>query len=113
MARERPIVVYYEHPHWFNPLFTELERRGVPHRKIDAAGHRFDPAAPPDGNGGPPLLFNRMSPSAWKRDRGPAIFYTLHYLSYLESLGAPVVNGFEAFTYEVSKALQVALLRRL
>jgi glutathione synthase/RimK-type ligase-like ATP-grasp enzyme len=113
MSRARPIAIFYEHPHWFNPLFAELERRELPHRKIDAAVHRFDPAARINGNGPPPLLFNRMSPSAWKRGRGTAIFYTLQYLSYLESLGAPVVNGAAAFTLEISKALQVALLRRL
>ena len=113
MTRARPIAIFYEHPHWFNPLFAELERRDIPYRKIDAAGHRFDPAGGINGNGPPPLLFNRMSPSAWKRGRGPAIFYTLQYLSYLESLGAPVVNGAAAFTLEISKALQVALLRRL
>ncbi|PYQ14800.1 MAG: hypothetical protein DMH00_00985 [Acidobacteria bacterium] len=113
MSRLRPIAVYYEHPHWFNPLFSELEHRGLPHFRIDAATHRFDPAALPPGNGGPPLLFNRMSPSAWKRGRGPAIFYTLQYLAYLEGLNVPVVNGLPTFAYEVSKALQVALLRRL
>jgi glutathione synthase/RimK-type ligase-like ATP-grasp enzyme len=113
MPSPRSLAVFYEHPHWFNPLFTELERRGIAYRKIDAASHRFDPAESFNGNGGPPLLFNRMSPSAWKRGRGGAIFYTLHYLHYLESLGAPVVNGSAVFTLEVSKALQVALLRRL
>jgi hypothetical protein len=31
MARELlPIGVYYEHPDWFRPLFSEMERRGVP-----------------------------------------------------------------------------------
>jgi glutathione synthase/RimK-type ligase-like ATP-grasp enzyme len=113
MRGRRPVAVYYEHPHWFNPLFAELQRRDIPYRRMDASNHRFDPAAIPNGDGPPPLLFNRMSPSAWKRGQGGAIFYTLHYLAYLEHLGIPVVNGVRAFTLEVSKALQVALLRRL
>jgi len=113
MSRKRPIAVYYEHPHWFNPLFAELERRDIPFQRIDAGSHRFNPAAIPNGDGEPPMFFNRMSPSAWKRGRGPAILYTLQYLAYLESLGAAVVNGLHAFTYEVSKVLQVRLLRRL
>ena len=113
MTRKRPIAIYYEHPHWFNPLFAELERRDIPHQKIDAGSHRFNPAAVPNGNGEPPLFFNRMSPSAWKRGRGSAILYTLQYLAYLESLGSSVINGLHAFTFEVSKVLQVRLLRRL
>jgi len=113
MARKRPIVVYYEHPHWFNPLFTELERRDLPHFRLDASRHRFDPGSLPAGNGDAPLLFNRMSPSAWKRGRGASIFYTLQYLAYLEAVRAPVVNGIRAFQYEVSKSLQVALLHGL
>jgi hypothetical protein len=55
MASVRPIAVFYEHPTWFNPLFDELERRGLPHRRILASEHRFDPAFPPSGNGSAPL----------------------------------------------------------
>src|SRR5213596_3818326 len=77
----RPIAIYYEHPDWFRPLFQELDRRGVPYVRIDAADHRFDA-----GDGRPPysLVFNRMSPSAYLRGHGNAIFYTLHYLAYLK-----------------------------
>ena len=24
--KKKPIAIYYEHPHWFRPLFAELER---------------------------------------------------------------------------------------
>jgi glutathione synthase/RimK-type ligase-like ATP-grasp enzyme len=113
MASVRPIAVYYEHPAWFNPLFEELERRELPYLKVLASRHRFDPARPPSGNGSAPLYFNRMSPSAWKRGHGAAIFHAHHYLAHLEGCGIPVVNGSRAFTYEVSKALQVSLLERL
>ena len=37
-----PIAVYYEHPRWFEPLFAELDRRGVPYVRLDAARHHFD-----------------------------------------------------------------------
>ncbi|MGH9868868.1 MAG: ATP-grasp domain-containing protein [Candidatus Polarisedimenticolia bacterium] len=107
-----PIAVYYEHPHWFAPLFQELDRRGLRCLRLDAGLHRFDPATSPASNGRP-LLFNRMSPSAWKRGHGGAILYTLHYLAHLEALGTPVFNGLAAFTVETSKALQVSLLERL
>ena len=149
MATVRPILVYYEHPDWFRPLFAEFERREIAHRLVDASRHRFDPALdlaprPTNGaaNGGSrsatvsvirgrvsidpapfangdgagaaaPLVFNRMSPSAWKRGRADAILYTLHYLRYLRSAGVPVFNGLRAFTVETSKALQLSILRRL
>jgi hypothetical protein len=29
-----PLAIYYEHPRWFEPLFAELDRRGVPHLKL-------------------------------------------------------------------------------
>jgi hypothetical protein len=107
---DRPLAIYYEHPDWFRPLFTELERRGTPFERLHADTHRYDPADP-----APPyaLLFNRMSPSAWLRGRGDAVFYTLQYLAHLERLGVRVVNGYQAFVVETSKALQLSLLERL
>lgn len=107
---DRPLAIYHEHPDWFRPLFAELERRGVPYARLDAATHRFEPGAPP-----PPysLVFNRMSPSAWRRGAGHAIRYTLAYLDHLEQSGVRVVNGTRAFATEISKARQLALLHSL
>jgi len=107
---DRPIAVYHEHPDWFRPLFTELERRGVPYVRLDAAHHRYEPGAAP-----PPyaLVVNRMSPSAWRRGVGHGIFYTLQYLDQLERQGVRVVNGTRAFLTEISKARQLALLDSL
>jgi glutathione synthase/RimK-type ligase-like ATP-grasp enzyme len=110
---EGPVLsILYEHPDWFRPLFQELERRGIPHRRVYAGEHCFEPLAalPPDH---PPLVLNRMSPSAWKRGRGSAIGYTASYLAHLESSGVRVFNGARTFAYEISKALQVSLLGRL
>jgi hypothetical protein len=110
LTPERPIAIYYEHPDWFRPLFGELDRRGTPYVKLDATRHRF-----PAGDGRPPyaLVFNRMSPSAYLRGHGNAIFYTLHYLAHLERHGIRVINGYEAYVTETSKALQLALLEQL
>jgi glutathione synthase/RimK-type ligase-like ATP-grasp enzyme len=110
MSLTQPLLVFYEHPDWFRPLFAELDRRGTRHLRVHADGHAFDPA------GGPPACaaaFNRMSPSAWKRGRGAAIFYTQDYLAWLEAHGVDVVNGTAAYGLEISKALQIALLGRL
>lgn len=109
----RPIAVYYEHPQWFRPLFHELDRRETPYVRIDAGQHGFDPASPPRNGSRPALFFNRMSPSAWKRGRGAAIFYTHDYLAHIEREGVSVFNGSDAYRFETSKALQLALLSRL
>ncbi len=107
----RPIAVYYEHPRWFEPLFAEMDRRGVPYTKLDAASHQFDIL--PDEHRRHGLVFNRMSPSAWTRGNAHGIFYTLSYVEHLERLGVRVVNGSRAFRFEISKALQLSLLQDL
>jgi hypothetical protein len=104
------IGILYEHPEWFLPLFSELDRRGIAWDPIRAEAHSFDPderSAPYD------LVVNRVSPSAYLRDNTPAIFYTQQYLAHLEALGVPVVNGTSAFELETSKARQLSLLARL
>jgi len=107
---KQPIGILYEHPHWFTPLFAELGRRGVDYEPIDAADPSFDPPKRWSPYG---LVVNRMSPSAWTRGHGDAIFRTGDYLAYLEELGIPVVNGSRAFGYEISKIRQLGLLSRL
>lgn len=107
---EKPIVVYYEHPDWFRPLFQQLDERGVPWLKIDARHHHYDAASPEREYS---LLFNRMSPSAWQRGLAHGIFYTLNYLAHLEAKGVRVVNGYRCFAHEISKAQQLTNLEKL
>jgi hypothetical protein len=107
---EKPIAIYYEHPDWFRPLFQQLDERGVPWLKIDVRHHRYDAASSERDYS---LLFNRMSPSAWQRGLGHAIFYTLNYLAHLEGKGVRVVNGYRCFNHEISKALQLTNLEIL
>jgi len=107
---KKPIAIYHEHQDWFRPLFTELDRRGTPFIRIDARRHRFD-VAKPDGEFS--LVFNRMSPSAYKRGNANGIFYTAQYLASLERAGVRVINGYQAFTVETSKTLQLSLLQQL
>src|SRR5262249_45488710 len=109
---QQPIAIYYEHPHWFLPLFAALDKADVPFVRVNAARHLFDPAQL-NGESNYSLIFNRMSPSAYRRGHGQGIFYSLFYLSPLEPRGPPVVNGHKAFRYETSKALQLELLEQL
>src|SRR5437868_14814690 len=106
---ERPIALFHEHPDWFRPLFSELERRGTPFVRIPAAEHGYDPDARPPYS----LVFNRMSPSAYLRGAGNAIFYTQSWLDHLERSGVRVVNGRAAYAVETSKAAQIHLPPRL
>lgn len=108
----KPFAIYYEHPDWFRPLFAELERRGLPVVKLNAAEHLYDPADTREAEEYA-LLFNRMSPSAYLRGGGNSLFYTLGYLSHLERRGLRVINGYQAFGYEISKARQLELLASL
>jgi biotin carboxylase len=109
IRNDRPLAVYYEHPDWFRPLFAELDRRGIPYEKIHAGSHRYE-----IGNGRDySLVFNRMSPSAYLRGRGNAIFSTLAYLAHLRQRGTRVVNGYDAYATEISKAAQLSLLHSL
>ncbi|HUP32464.1 MAG TPA: hypothetical protein VM184_05470 [Gaiellaceae bacterium] len=106
----RPVGILYEHPQWFLPLFAELERRDIPFERIHAASLLFDPA---DLEPRYSLVVNRMSPSAWTRGHERALFSTLHFLSYLEQTGTPVLNGRQAYAVELSKVRQISLLAGL
>ena len=105
-----PIAIYHEHPDWFRPLFVELERRGIPFERLDAAAHLFDPS---ESTAPWSLVFNRASPSAYLRGHANTTFHTQHWLRHLDSIGVPVVNGATAYAYELSKATQLDLLREL
>jgi glutathione synthase/RimK-type ligase-like ATP-grasp enzyme len=106
----KPLGIYYEHPDWYRPLFQELDRRGVPYDALQADQHAYDPS---ERTAPHAIVFNRMSPSAHTRGRGHLIFYTLQYLAHLERLGVRVINGYPAWTTEISKAYQLTLLERL
>ncbi len=107
---DAPIAILYEHPVWFQPLFAELDRRGIAYEELHANELAFDPG---ERRCNYSLVVNRMSPSAWTRGHAPAIFHTLHYLAHLEEIGADVVNGHSAFQVEISKARQCGLFARL
>src|SRR5215469_13203070 len=104
------IGVLYEHPEWFEPLFAELDRRGLPYARVRADQLRYDPAsteAPFE------LVFNRMSPSAYLRGHTRAIFTARHYLEHFENLGVATINGSAAYDLELSKARQLGLMAAL
>jgi glutathione synthase/RimK-type ligase-like ATP-grasp enzyme len=109
---EKPLAIYHEHPDWFKPLFAELDRRGLPYERLDAASHSFDPSELAE-DVPYSLVFNRASPSAYLRGHAQSTFYTLHWLRHLERLGIPTVNGSAVYALELSKASQLDLLNSL
>ncbi|MEG9328464.1 hypothetical protein V6B16_11010 [Salinimicrobium catena] len=110
--KRNTLAIFHEHPDWFKPLFSELEKRKFPYKTYNAAAHSFSPFMQQEDLSYK-VFFNRMSPSAYLRDNTQAIFYTTSLLSYLESKGVRVINGSKAWRYEISKALQLSLLDSL
>ncbi len=106
----KPIAIFHEHPDWFRPLFAELDRRGTPYVRLDAASHSYDPG---EAEAPYALVFNRASPSAYLRGRANTTFYTLDWMRHLERIGVPVVNGSRAYATELTKAGQLDLLASL
>lgn len=103
------LVVLFEHPEWQKPLFAALERRGVQFRKCDLKQGAFDPSSMPDGR----LYFNQASPSAYVRGNTRAVPFAFALMRSLELRGARVLNGSRAFSLELSKSAQAALMHRL
>ena len=103
------LAVFYEHPQWFEPLFRELDRRGVDWAAIPIQDHSFDPAEtrPPA-----PVILNRLAMSSFLRQEEHALFYSLAALGHWEGLGARVINGPGALAFDLSKARQLSLFRQ-
>jgi hypothetical protein len=78
------IAILFEHSEWFQPLFAELERRGIPYDRLLAAELSYDPRA---RNSQYALVVNRMSPLAYLRGHGNGIFFVREYLRHGIALG--------------------------
>jgi len=107
---EANLAILYEHEEWFKPLFAELDRRGIVYDRLPAAEFGFDPRIRSSRYR---LVVNRMSPSAYLRGHGSAIFFVREFLRHLEEIGVPVLNGSRAYQVETSKALQLDIFERL
>jgi hypothetical protein len=103
------LVVLFEHPEWQKPLFSALERRGVRYAPFDLKQAAFDPDRVPDA----PVYFNQASPSAYVRGNTRAVPLALSFMRCLELRGAKVLNGSRAFSLELSKSTQAALMQTL
>ena len=103
------LIVIYEHPEWQKPLFAALEQRGVSFAAYDLKRNAFDPSRLPRAR----LYFNQASPSAYVRGNTRAVPLALALMRSLEVGGARVLNGSRAFSFELSKSVQAAVLSQL
>jgi hypothetical protein len=103
------LVVLFEHPEWQKPLFSALSRRSVRFGAFDLKRGAFDPDRMPAA----PIYFNQASPSAYVRGNTRAVPLALSLMRSLELGGARVLNGSRAFSLELSKSAQAALMQRL
>lgn len=103
------VTVLYEHPEWQKPLFSALERRKVQFAAFDLKRATFDVDLVPEAK----LYFNQASPSAYVRGNTRAVPFALSFMRTLEIAGARVLNGSRAFSLELSKSAQGALLKKL
>lgn len=103
------VVVLFEHPEWQKPLFSALTRRAVRFGMFDLKRGAFDPDRVPDA----PVYFNQASPSAYVRGNTRAVPLALSLMRSLELGGARVLNGSRAFSLELSKSAQSALMQQL
>jgi glutathione synthase/RimK-type ligase-like ATP-grasp enzyme len=103
------LVVLFEHPEWQKPLFSALQNRGVSFGRFDLKSGAFDPDTAPAA----PLYFNQASPSAYVRGNTRAVPLALSLIRSLEFAGSRVLNGSRAFSLELSKSTQAALMRHL
>ena len=103
------VTVLYEHPEWQKPLFSALERRKVQFAAFDLKRATFDVDLVPEAK----LYFNQASPSAYVRGNTRAVPFALSLMRALEIAGARVLNGSRAFSLELSKSAQGALLKKL
>ncbi len=109
MRQPSDLVVLYEHPQWQTPLFEALDRRGVDWQAFDLKQAVFGDEDLPQAR----LYFNQASPSAYLRGNARAVPFAMALMAALEVDDARVLNGIDAFRFELSKAVQARALARL
>ncbi|MHA1983458.1 MAG: ATP-grasp domain-containing protein [Candidatus Hodarchaeales archaeon] len=109
---EYDLVVLYEHPDWQKPLFEILDKRDIKYSPFDLKKNSFSDQIfdhIPDSK----LYFNQASPSAYTRGNTRAVPFNLALMEYLEAIGKRVLNGGQAFRFELSKMTQIAVMQQL
>ena len=104
------LTILYEHPAWFAPLFSVLDRRGLRYDAQHLSDHRFDPG---DQRPPAPVVLSRVAMSSFLREGEHGIFYAEALFAHWATRGARVINGAEAIAVDRSKARQLSLIAGL
>ena len=103
-----PIHILYENPAWLPPLVEGLQKEGFTTHLVEIdEGIIESDAVPAHG-----IWLNRISPSSHTRGHHGSVELTREILYWLESHDRLVVNGLDAYEFEMSKFRQDLALRR-
>lgn len=103
------LLILYEHPEWFRPLFAALDARGVDYVARKPDGH-WDPA---DREPPARVVLNRIAMSSFLRADEHPIFHVTALLDHWRRAGVRVINGADVLAVDASKARQLSLLAGL
>lgn len=102
------IYIIHENEEWSQPLFSWLDKLGLPYQSWFLNEGDLDLSqAPPEG-----IFYNRMSASSHSRGHRYAIELAETVLGWLEAHGRRVVNSPKALFAEVRKAEQLIALQK-
>ena len=104
------IALLYEHPTWSDNLIKTFQSNGIDLKLINVAdlSFRADQKHP-----GFSFAVNRINIMPSSGRNSSIVFHTLHYLTWLETIGVTIVNGSHAHFAGASKTLQNGLFTQL
>jgi hypothetical protein len=102
------IHVLYENPAWLPPLLEGLTAEGFEVHLHELNEGVLDPAAIPATG----IWINRISPSSHTRGHHGSVELAREVLFWLEQHGRRVINGSNAYEFEMSKFRQDLVLQR-
>ncbi len=88
------IAILFEHSEWFQPLFAELDRGGIPYDRLLAAELSDDPRARTSQYA---LVVNRMSPSAYRVGMATASSLCGSTCAMASRWGRPAYSGGQVY----------------
>ena len=109
MSVHNPIAhILYENADWLPPLVAGLEAEGFSVRLVElTTGLLEGGSVPAEG-----IWINRVSPSSHTRGHSDTVQLARDVLYWLEFHGRRVINGLDAYEFEMSKLRQDLILNR-
>ena len=103
-----PVHILYENAAWLPPLLDGLHKEGLQTHLVQVnEGLLKTNEAPAEG-----IWLNRISPSSHTRGHHGSVELTREFLFWLQSHGRRVINGLDAYEFEMSKFRQDIALQK-